>query len=87
VRGTAVGVGMVQGGAEAGYEREKKKERRSSFGGALLLKMHEAVDNGGMEVSAAATVQRWSVQSGHRPGREANDWGPHGFVFSPNYPN
>jgi hypothetical protein len=35
-------------GVEAGHERKKKKERRSSFGGALLLKPHEAVDDGGM---------------------------------------
>jgi hypothetical protein len=37
----------VQGGAEVGHER-KKKERRSSFGDALLLKSHEAVGDGSL---------------------------------------
>jgi hypothetical protein len=40
-------------GAETGHERKKKKERRSPFGGAQLLKPHEAVDDGGV---AAGTV-------------------------------
>jgi hypothetical protein len=45
----------------------------------------EAVGTG--KVAAAATVQRPSAWSGHRPGHEADDRGPRGFVFSPNYPN
>jgi hypothetical protein len=48
--------------------------------------------NGGGEAGGAgkattATVRRRSAWSGRRPGREADDQGPRGFVFSPNYSN
>jgi hypothetical protein len=47
---------MTRGGLEVWHERKKKKETRSSFGGALLLKPHEAVDDG----SVAAAAKPWA---------------------------
>jgi hypothetical protein len=41
----------------------------------------------GAEKAVAVTVRRWSARSGHRLGREADNWGPRGFVFLPNYIN
>jgi hypothetical protein len=49
--GTTTGISTALGGAEVRHEQKnKKKERRSSYGGALLLKPHEAVDDGGVAV-------------------------------------
>jgi hypothetical protein len=82
---------------------QKKKERRSSSDSALLLKLHKAVDDGGVAARtvgvngggeavftgkvAAATVRRRSARSRPRPGREADDRSPRGFRFSLNCPN
>jgi hypothetical protein len=52
-------------GAEVGREWKKKKERGSSFGGALYLKPHEAVDDGGL---AAGTVGGKRRQRSHGHG-------------------
>jgi hypothetical protein len=41
-----------------GRERKKKKEMRSSFSDALLLKPHEAVDDGGVAVGKVGGKQR-----------------------------
>jgi hypothetical protein len=42
----------------AGRERKKKKERKSSFIGALLLKLHEAVDDGDVVAGTVSRKQR-----------------------------
>jgi hypothetical protein len=55
-----------------------RHERWAGNGGS------EAVDVGKV---TAATVRRWSVQSGRRLGSEADGRGPRNFVFFPNYPN
>jgi hypothetical protein len=54
-----VGVGTAQGGAEVGHEWKKKKERRSSFGGALLLKPHKAVGDGGVAAETVGGKRQW----------------------------
>jgi hypothetical protein len=69
-------------GAEAGHERKKKKGRRSSFRGVLLLKPHEAVDDGDV---AAGTVGGKRRQRSHGHGQGSGHHCPKvvGVVWAP----
>jgi hypothetical protein len=40
----------------------EEEERRSSFGGALLLKPHQAVDDGGVAVETEGVNGGWERQ-------------------------
>jgi hypothetical protein len=51
-------VANVNNEESRGEARTEEKERRSSFGGALLLKPHEAVNGGG------AAVRLWAANNG-----------------------
>jgi hypothetical protein len=42
-----------------GHEPKKKKERRSHFSGALLLKPHKVVDDGGVAVGTVGGKRQW----------------------------
>jgi hypothetical protein len=50
----------VNGEDSRGEARTEEEERRSSFGDALLLKLHEAVDDGG------AAVRLWVANNGSK---------------------